>query len=153
MSASMTPTLMFANDQHGHAEAALELWISAFPNSSLGWINRWEEGAGEETPGTVMQAEAVIAGVPVRVMDSAHAHQFGFSPAHSYTVECDTEEEVDHAWSTLTEGGQVLMELGEYPFSPKFGWCADRYGINWQISVPMERGQDAEDRADSQAHA
>lgn len=147
MSASMTPTLMFANEQHGNAESALELWISALPNSSLGWINRWEEGSGTETPGTVMQAEAVIAGVPVRVMDSAFPHEFGFSPAHSYTVECDTEEEVDHAWSVLTDGGAVLMDLGKYPFSPKFGWCADRFGINWQISVRMDQDQSEVDDA------
>lgn len=149
MSASMTPTLMFANQQHGQAEAALDLWIRAFPNSALGWINRWEEGAGQETPGTVMQAEAVIAGVPVRVMDSAFPHEFGFSPAHSYTVECNSAEEVDHAWTVLTEGGQVLMELGEYPFSERFGWCADRFGVNWQISVRMNpEGDTVEAAAD-----
>ena len=62
---------------------------------------------------------------------------FSFTPAVSFLVTCDKPEEVDALWATLREGGSSLMELGEYPFSKRYGWCADRYGVTWQI---MHRG-------------
>lgn len=62
---------------------------------------------------------------------------FSFTPAVSFLVACDTTEEVDALWGTLREGGSELMGLGEYPFSKRYGWCTDRYGLSWQI---MHRG-------------
>ena len=44
---------------------------------------------------------------------------------------------LDAAWSRLSEGGTVLMPIGEYPFSARYGWIQDRYGLSWQI-VPAE---------------
>ena len=45
----------------------------------------------------------------------------------------ENEEEIQQIWDKLSEGGQVLMPLNTYPWSPKYGWCADRYGVNWQL--------------------
>jgi len=42
-------------------------------------------------------------------------------------------EEVDGLWKKLSTSGQVLMELGKYPFSQRYGWTADKYGLSWQI--------------------
>jgi predicted 3-demethylubiquinone-9 3-methyltransferase (glyoxalase superfamily) len=50
-------------------------------------------------------------------------------------VNCETEPEVDELWAKLTEGGTVLMELGNYPFSEKFGWVADKFGVSWQLML------------------
>ena len=58
---------------------------------------------------------------------------FKFNPAISFHLKCSTMDEVDALWAKLAAGGSVLMELGEYPFSKRFGWLADRYGVNWQI--------------------
>lgn len=58
---------------------------------------------------------------------------FKFTPAVSFTVLCKTTEEVDEFWGKLSEGGKVMMELGEYPFSKRYGWTADKYGVSWQI--------------------
>lgn len=58
---------------------------------------------------------------------------FKFNPSISFHVTCKTKEEVDTIWEKLSLGGQVLMELGAYPFSEKYGWLQDRYGLSWQI--------------------
>jgi predicted 3-demethylubiquinone-9 3-methyltransferase (glyoxalase superfamily) len=58
---------------------------------------------------------------------------FTFNPSISFIVACTTSEEVDSLWAKLSEGGSALMELGEYPFSKRYGWLQDRYGLSWQL--------------------
>ena len=58
---------------------------------------------------------------------------FKFTPAVSFLVACDTKEEVDILWEKLSDRGMALMELGEYPFSAKYGWLQDKYGLSWQL--------------------
>jgi predicted 3-demethylubiquinone-9 3-methyltransferase (glyoxalase superfamily) len=58
---------------------------------------------------------------------------FKFTPAISFMVSCPTKELVDELWRVLWEHGFVLMELGEYPFSERYGWVQDRYGLSWQL--------------------
>jgi predicted 3-demethylubiquinone-9 3-methyltransferase (glyoxalase superfamily) len=58
---------------------------------------------------------------------------FKFTPAISYHVKCPTKDEVDALWAKLSEGGLALMPLGSYPFSERYGWTNDKYGLSWQI--------------------
>lgn len=58
---------------------------------------------------------------------------FKFNPSVSFLVNCKTSEEVDALWARLSEGGTPLMELGEYPFSERYGWIQDKYGLSWQL--------------------
>ena len=58
---------------------------------------------------------------------------FKFNPSISFLVACKTKDEVDTLWKKLAEGGTPLMELAEYPFSEKYGWTQDRYGLSWQV--------------------
>ena len=58
---------------------------------------------------------------------------FKFNPSVSFLVACKTKDEVDTLWKKLAEGGTPLMELAEYPFSEKYGWTQDRYGLSWQV--------------------
>jgi predicted 3-demethylubiquinone-9 3-methyltransferase (glyoxalase superfamily) len=60
---------------------------------------------------------------------------FTFNPSVSFFVLCPTREEVDRLWARLSDGGKALMELGEYPFSKRYGWTADKYGVTWQVSL------------------
>ena len=60
---------------------------------------------------------------------------FKFTPAVSFLVACSTAEEVEALWSKLSEGGSALMELGQYPFSEKYGWVQDKYGLSWQLMM------------------
>lgn len=63
---------------------------------------------------------------------------FKFNPSISLMVACSTEEEVNTKWAALSEGGSELMPLGEYPFSKRYGWIQDRYGLSWQLMLTEE---------------
>jgi predicted 3-demethylubiquinone-9 3-methyltransferase (glyoxalase superfamily) len=58
---------------------------------------------------------------------------FRFNPSISFHIRCQTADEVNALWDKLSPGGKVLMELGTYPFSQRYGWLQDRYGLSWQI--------------------
>ncbi len=58
---------------------------------------------------------------------------FKLNPSVSFLVALSTKEDVDALWGSLSNGGSALMELGAYPFSEKYGWVADRYGLSWQV--------------------
>jgi len=60
---------------------------------------------------------------------------FKFNSSISFLVACKTKEEVDAYWSALSQGGTALMELGDYPFSHRYGWVQDRYGLSWQLML------------------
>lgn len=55
------------------------------------------------------------------------------NPSVSFMVICDTENEVQQYWDKLKEGGKVLMDLDSYPWSKKYGWVQDQYGVSWQL--------------------
>ncbi len=130
MSTKVTTFLMF----EGQAEEAMTLYVSLFPNSSITEIQRYgAEGPGAE--GSVMRAVFSLSGREFFCIDSPAKHGFGFTPAISLFVDCDTEAEVDRLFAGLSEGGQVMMPLSAYPFSPKFAWCSDRFGVSWQLSL------------------
>jgi predicted 3-demethylubiquinone-9 3-methyltransferase (glyoxalase superfamily) len=58
---------------------------------------------------------------------------FKINPSISFHAKCRTAEEVDTIWKKLAVGGSVMMELGEYPFSKRYGWIQDKYGVSWQV--------------------
>ena len=66
--------------------------------------------------------------------------QFEKNGSVSFMIICHTEEEVQKYWKNLSESGLVLMELGEYPWSKKYGWVRDRFGVTWHLS--LGRNQD-----------
>ena len=60
---------------------------------------------------------------------------FTFTPAISFFVTCE-KEEIDDLWGKLVEGAKViLMPFDKYPFSEKYGWLADKYGVSWQLNI------------------
>lgn len=58
---------------------------------------------------------------------------FQINPSISFHVKCKTAAEVDEIWKKLSREGTVLMELGDYPFSKRYGWIQDKYGVSWQV--------------------
>ena len=127
---AITPFLMF----EGRAEEAMNFYISVFDRSEILRIQRY--GPGEAAPeGSVIQAAFSLHGQVFRCIDSLVKHGFSFTPAMSFFVTCDTEAEVDRLFEKLSEGGQVYMPLGAYPFSPRYGWVGDRFGVTWQLSL------------------
>ena len=119
----VTPFLWF-DDQ---AEEAAELYVSVFnesPGSSgdseiLG-VSRYGE-AGPGTPGSAMTVSLRLEGQEITGLNGGPDHTF--TDAFSFFVSCETQEEVDHFWAALTDGGE------EGPC----GWLTDRYGLSWQI--------------------
>ena len=124
--------LMFVGDQYGRAEEAMRLYVSLFEESRVLEVERF--GAEEEESG-VKQARFVLAGREYIAMDSGRAHPFTFTPAMSLFVDCDSERQLDEAFAELSDGATILMPLQAYPFSAKFGWLADRFGVSWQLNL------------------
>jgi predicted 3-demethylubiquinone-9 3-methyltransferase (glyoxalase superfamily) len=67
--------------------------------------------------------------------DSPVKHGFSFTPSSSTFVDFDSTSELERVFSVLSEGGQVLMPLGNYGFSEKFGWLNDKFGVSWQLNL------------------
>ena len=59
--------------------------------------------------------------------------EFPINPSISFYYQSEDLAELDAIWSKLMDGGKALMPLGEYPWSKKYGWCADKFGVNWQL--------------------
>ncbi|MBM7689371.1 VOC family protein [Enterococcus ureilyticus] len=78
-----------------------------------------------------MTIELTLAGQEVILLNGGS--DFSFTPSISLFVECETEEQIDKLWETLSFNGKVLMEFGPYPFSEKYGWLEDQYGVFWQL--------------------
>ena len=134
----LAPCLMFGGELHGKAEEAIEFYVSVFEDSRIVNIDRHPAGE-EELEGKVMRADFVLAGRELIALDGGRDHKFTFTAATSLFVSCDSVDEVDRLFAALSAGGEVLMELGEYPFSPRFAWFNDKYGVSWQVStnVPL----------------
>jgi predicted 3-demethylubiquinone-9 3-methyltransferase (glyoxalase superfamily) len=131
MTISAATFLMF----EGRAEEALTFYVSVVPGSSLTSINRHgADGPGPE--GSVMLAQAVIAGMPVMASDSFVKHDFSFTPSVSLFLTCSDEAEIERLAVEFSDGGQFLMPLSDYGFSRRFGWLNDRFGVSWQLNLP-----------------
>ena len=112
----ITPFLWF----DGKAEEAANFYVSIFKNSKIGKVNRYgEHGPGPK--GTVMIATFQIDGQDFIALNGGP--QFKFTPAISFVVNCETQEEVDDFWEKLSQGGTKLQ----------CGWLQDKFGVSWQI--------------------
>ncbi|WP_334188201.1 VOC family protein [Noviherbaspirillum sp.] len=112
----ITPFLWF----DGKAEEAANFYTSVFKNSKVLGINRYSEGA-PMPKGSVMTAQFVLDGQEFVALNGGP--EYTFSPAISFVVNCESQEEVDHFWEKLTAGGKEIQ----------CGWLQDKYGVSWQI--------------------
>lgn len=109
------------------AEEAANLYTSLFKNSKIGNVTRYGEG-GPGPKGTVMSVTFQLDGQEFIALNGGP--QFKFSPAVSFLVNCETQQEVDKLWEKLSEGGE----------KQRCGWLRDKYGLSWQI-VPSILGK------------
>jgi predicted 3-demethylubiquinone-9 3-methyltransferase (glyoxalase superfamily) len=117
----------------GRAEEAMTFYVSLFKDAEIVSIQHYgQDEFGKE--GTVMKAQFTLAGQQFICIDSPVKHDFTFTPAISIFVNCVSETEVEELFAALSKSGKVFMPLGEYPFSPKYAWLADRYGVSWQLN-------------------
>lgn len=131
MAKRVTTHIMF----QGGAEEAMTFYVSLFANSEIKHVERYGAG-GPGAEGSVMRAEFTLAGNEFICIDSPVKHAFTFTPSISLFVDCETEAELDGAFAKLSGGGGVLMPPGNYGFSRKFAWVADRFGVSWQLNLP-----------------
>jgi predicted 3-demethylubiquinone-9 3-methyltransferase (glyoxalase superfamily) len=131
MAKTVSTHLMFT----GQCEEAITWYVSLIPGSQLTSINRYGPGQpGKE--GSVHIATFHLKGTPFIAIDSPVKHAFGFTASTSIFVDCESEAELDGLVAKLGEGGQTFMPPGNYGFSRKFAWVADRFGVSWQINWP-----------------
>ena len=119
---------------NGRAEEAINLYTSLFKQSEILSITRY--GANEAgAEGTVQHAIFTLNGQEFMCIDSNAQHTFTFTPSISLYVRCDTEEEIDVVFVKLSQDGQIHMPLDRSPFSAKFGWVSDKFGVSWQLNL------------------
>ncbi|GAB3503352.1 VOC family protein [Emticicia fontis] len=129
-----TTFLMFVGEQFGKAEEAINFYISLFKDSGIQSIEHFKANEPGGKEGTVKLATFTLAAQSYMAIDSGFEHKFTFTPAISIYVNCESEEELETLYKSLSDGGSILMPLGDYGFSKKFGWVADKYGVNWQLN-------------------
>lgn len=118
----------------GKAEEVMNYYLSVFEQAEILSIYRY--GANEAgAEGTVVHATFSLYGQVFMCMDSNVKHDFTFTPSISLYISCTTEDEINRLFEKLSQGGKALMPLAVYPFSPKFGWIEDKYGVSWQLNL------------------
>lgn len=129
---TITPFLWFDNN----AEEAVKLYASVFKNSKMGRTVRYNEASANAAgmpKGSVMTVGFELSGQKFTAINGGPA--FKFTQAHSFFVQCETEDEIDKLWEKLSEDSpKIFWPLKEYPFSKKYGWVTDKFGLTWQLN-------------------
>jgi predicted 3-demethylubiquinone-9 3-methyltransferase (glyoxalase superfamily) len=118
------------------AEQAANFYKDIFPGSRIDHIFHYGNEGQEITggkPGSVMFVTFTLAGLTFQAINGGPI--FKINPSISLYVVTETEQETEKVWKKLSEGGTVLMELGKYDWSEKYGWVQDKYGLTWQIGL------------------
>ena len=118
----ITPFLWFDNS----AEEAANFYVTIFKNSRIVHMSRWGDG-GPVPKGTVMSVTFELNGHEFMGLNGGPT--FTFSPAISFFVKCETQQEVDEYWEKLSAGGK----------KERCGWLKDKFGVSWQI-IPNALG-------------
>jgi predicted 3-demethylubiquinone-9 3-methyltransferase (glyoxalase superfamily) len=134
---TITPHLWYDKE----AGEAVRLYTSAFPHSNVTGGATLHDTPSGDAP--VVSFE--VWGYPFMAISAGPL--FKFNPSISFMVNFDPSQEkdaktlLDAAWNKLVDGGQILMPLDAYPFSPHFGWVQDKYGLTWQLILTNPAGE------------
>jgi predicted 3-demethylubiquinone-9 3-methyltransferase (glyoxalase superfamily) len=128
----IAPHLWFDNS----AEEAAKFYTSIFKNSRIIHVARYGDAGAEASgrpKGSAMTVMFELEGQRFMALNGGPI--FKFSPAISFMVNCDTQQELDGIWNKLTDGGEI----------EQCGWLRDKYGVSWQI-VPTVLGEIMQDK-------
>jgi predicted 3-demethylubiquinone-9 3-methyltransferase (glyoxalase superfamily) len=129
----ITPFLWFDTQ----AEEAANFYVSIFKNSRVKTLSRYGD-AGPGPKGSVMTVQFELSGQEFLALNAGP--QFKFSPAISFLINCETQEEVDCYWDKLSAGGR----------EDQCGWLTDKFGLSWQV-VPTILGKLLADKSAGKA--
>jgi predicted 3-demethylubiquinone-9 3-methyltransferase (glyoxalase superfamily) len=148
MGQKITPNLWF----DGNAKEAADFYIDAFPNSkilaTLNYPNSAEEGLADfqlDMAGKVLTVDFELGGLRFTAINAGP--EFKPNPSISFMVNFDpsqdeqASEHLDELWAKLIDGGEALMPLDAYPFSERYGWVKDKYGLTWQLILTDPEGE------------
>jgi len=122
----ITPCLWFDHQ----AEEAANFYVSIFKHARVGAVTRYGEAGYEvhgRPAGSVMTVEFQLEGQDFVALNGGPV--FTFNEAVSLQVHCETQEELDHYWERLSQGGDKQAQ--------QCGWLKDKYGLSWQIVPAM----------------
>jgi len=134
----IVPHLMFDNE----AREAVDFYCSVFPDSSITYLTTLHDTPG----GDCDVVSFVLWGHAFMAINAGS--MFRFNPSISFMVNFDPSRDpdararIDEIWGKLADGGQVLMPLDRYPFSERYGWIQDRFGLSWQLILTDPRGEE-----------
>lgn len=148
MQQKITPNLWF----DGNAREAAEFYVSAVGNSkvisTVYYPKSAEEGLADfqlNMAGKELTLDFELNGQRFTAINAGP--EFAFNPSISLMVNFDpsqdsqAREHLDDLWAKLIDGGEALMPLGEYPYSKRYGWVKDRYGLTWQLILTNPEGE------------
>ncbi|PZN96105.1 MAG: hypothetical protein DCF31_04830 [Alphaproteobacteria bacterium] len=118
---SITPCLWFDTE----AEDAARHYVALFDRAELGTISRYSENMPRPA-GTVLVVEFMLRGQPFMALNAGPG--VPFTDAISMSVDCETQDEIDHYWNGLIDGGGQPVQCG---------WLKDRFGVSWQVAPRM----------------
>lgn len=133
----ITPHLWFDKE----ARQAAEFYVSLFPDSEVTHVSTIHD-----TP----SGDCDIFAFKVwgqSFMGISAGPEFKFNPAISFMVNFDPSQDpeaksrIDQIWEQLIEGGEALMPIDKYPFSERYGWVKDKYGVSWQLILTNPAGE------------
>jgi predicted 3-demethylubiquinone-9 3-methyltransferase (glyoxalase superfamily) len=126
----ITPHLWYDKE----AVEAAEFYCSVLPDSKVTNVSTLHDTPSGDTDIVSFQ----LCGQEFQSISAGPL--FEFNPSISFLISCNSREEVDDFWNKLGDGGKALMPLDTYPFSGRYGWTEDRYGLSWQIMHAGNRG-------------
>jgi predicted 3-demethylubiquinone-9 3-methyltransferase (glyoxalase superfamily) len=134
----ITPHLWFDKE----AKEAAEFYSKVFPESKI---------SGTTTLHDTPSGDCEVVSFEIwgqKFMAISAGPLFKFNPSVSFLVNfdpsiiADAREKIDEVWNKLSDGGQVLMALDKYPYSERYGWVQDKYGLSWQLILTDPKGDE-----------
>ena len=144
----ITPNLWF----DGNAKEAVDFYTAAFPNgttlSTVYYPKSEEDGLAEfqkDMAGKELTIEFTLGDMQFIAINAGP--EFTFNSSISFILNFDpsrdsqAREHLDELWAKLIEGGEALIPLDAYPYSERYGWVKDRYGLTWQLMLTKPEGE------------
>lgn len=128
----ITYCLWFEKD----VEEAVNFYTSVFKNSEATDVMHNPLDTPSGKTGTVLTMGFDLEGQRFMILNGGT--KVKPNPSISFMVHCDTADEVESLWNKLFDGGKALMPLDKYPFSDRYGWIEDKYGVSWQLILPQK---------------